>query len=144
MEQQSPPHVYKKVLVIDDTEMDLAVARIAMRKYAFAMDVVLKKSVRSGMEYLESFQENPEELPQLIFLDINMPELSGFDFLELYEQLPDQIKRNCIIMMLSTSLVEDDHKKALNNKFVSKFLNKPLDRSKLESIKNEFISKSAA
>lgn len=131
------PH-YKKVLVIDDTDLDLLVAKLAMTKYTFATEIVLKKSAISALEYLESFESNPEELPQLIFLDINMPELSGFDFLDRYENLPAVIKRNCIIMMLSTSLVEEDHKKASENKFVSRFLNKPLDKHKLESIKEEF------
>lgn len=139
MENKTGLPFYKKVLVIDDTEMDLMVAKMAMRKYAFAEEVVVKKSAMSGLEYLETFQENPEDLPQLIFLDINMPELSGFDFLDRYEKLPELIKRNCIIMMLSTSLVEEDHKKASDNKFVSKFLNKPLDKLKLENIKREFI-----
>jgi CheY-like chemotaxis protein len=138
MEVDSKRAFYKKVLVIDDTDMDLIVAQMAMKKYLFAEEIVIKKSALSGLDYLELFNENPEELPQLIFLDINMPELSGFDFLERYEKLPDTIKRNCIIMMLSTSLVDEDHKKAAENKFVSRFLNKPLDKNKLEGIKNEF------
>ena len=137
MSQESAPF-YKKVLVIDDTEMDLIVAQMSMKKYSFAQEVVLKRSAMSGLDYLESFKDNPEELPQLIFLDINMPELSGFDFLDRYKNLPEVIRRNCIIMMLSTSLVEEDHEKAAANQFVSKFLNKPLDRAKLESIKTEF------
>lgn len=132
--------VFKKVLVIDDTEMDLKIAQMAMSRYSFADEIVLKKSAMSGLEYLESFQSEPEGLPQLIFLDINMPELNGFDFLDRYEQLPDVIKRNCIIMMLSTSLVEEDHKKAMENKFVSKFLNKPIDKTKLEGIRSDLGS----
>ncbi len=129
---------YRKVLVIDDTDMDLLVAKMAMTRYAFAEEIVLKKSAMSGLEYLKSFESQPDLLPQLIFLDINMPELSGFDFLDIYENLPETIQRNCIIMMLSTSLVEEDHKKATDNAFVSKFVNKPLDKSKLENIKTEF------
>lgn len=137
MENKTEQTKFNKVLVIDDTDMDLMVAKMAMTKYSFAEEVVLKKSAMSGLEYLESFTSNPEQLPQLIFLDINMPEFSGFDFLDKYENLPEVIKRNCIIMMLSTSLVVEDHKKASENNFVRKFLNKPLDKIKLEEIKKE-------
>ena len=140
MESKQDRKVFKKVLVIDDTEMDLKIAQMAMNRYAFADEIVLKKSAIGGLEYLESFESTPENLPQLIFLDINMPELSGFDFLERYEKLPEVIQRNCIIMMLSTSLVEEDHKRALDNKFVSKFLNKPIDKMKLEIIRAEMNS----
>ncbi len=132
---------YRKVLVIDDTEIDLLIAKMAMKKYAFAEEVVLKKSVLSGLEYLESIQQIPEELPQLIFVDINMPEIGGFYFLERFEELPETIRKNCNVIMLTTSLAEEDQKKAMENKFVSKFLNKPLDKIKLENIKTEFISK---
>lgn len=142
MDSKTEGKVFKKVLVIDDTEMDLKIAQMAMNKYSFADEIVLKKSAIGGLEYLESFVSTPENLPQLIFLDINMPELSGFDFLERYEKLPEIIQRNCIIMMLSTSLVEEDHKRALDNKFVSKFLNKPIDKVKLEVIRNEMTSMS--
>lgn len=140
MNNKAEGPAFRKVLVIDDTEIDLKIAQMAMNRYSFAEEVVMKKSAISGLEYLESFQSSPQELPQLIFLDINMPELSGFDFLERYEKLPEIIQRNCIIMMLSTSLVEEDHKRALDNKFVNKFLNKPIDKAKLEDIRNELAS----
>ncbi len=141
MEQKQVLPFYRKVLVIDDTEIDLLIAKMAMKKYAFAEEVVLKKSVLSGLEYLESIQQIPEELPQLIFVDINMPEIGGFYFLERFEELPETIRKNCNVIMLTTSLAEEDQKKAMENKFVSKFLNKPLDKIKLENIKTEFISK---
>ncbi|HTJ12303.1 MAG TPA: response regulator [Dinghuibacter sp.] len=67
----------------------------------------------------------------LIFLDINMPGMSGFDFLDEYRHLPENIRKKCIIMMLTTSMDSEDKKRAEGNQFVAKFLNKPLDREKL-------------
>lgn len=136
MENTDKP-LLKRVLVVDDSKMDLMIAQVSMKKYAFADQVELKISVRSALDYLLSLQETPELLPQLIFLDINMPELSGFDFLDEYAKLPVVIQKNCIIMMLSTSLAKEDHERANSNKFVCKFLNKPLDRSKLDYVKQE-------
>jgi len=60
--------------------------------------------------------------------------LTAFGFLEEYEKLPDTVRKNCIIMMLSTSLNPDDHERAKNNRYVERFLNKPLDEEKLISI----------
>ena len=127
----------QRVLVVDDSKMDLMIAQISMKKYAFADQVELKISARAALDYLLSLQATPDLLPQLIFLDINMPELSGFDFLDEYAKLPAVIQKNCIIMMLSTSLAKEDHERANSNKFVCKFLNKPLDRSKLDHVKEE-------
>jgi CheY-like chemotaxis protein len=125
---------YKKILVIDDTEIDRYIAQRNITKYHFAEEVVLHESAASALEYLSSLESTPEELPQLIFLDILMPEMNGFDFLEAYAKLPDAIKKNSIIIMLSTSLNADDHEKAKSNRYVAQFVNKPVDKDALAGI----------
>lgn len=135
MDNHQQPGIYRKVMVIDDTELDLMIAQMAMKKYGFTEEVILKKSAMAGLEYLESCSDKPNDLPELIFLDINMPELSGFDFLDRYANLPELVRQHCIIMMLSTSLAEEDHRRAMQNRFVTQFLSKPLDKQKLEAIR---------
>ncbi len=128
---------YKKVLVIDDSEVDRYIASRNIKKFALAEEIVTKDSAKSALTYLASLAGSPELLPQLIFLDIRMPEIDGFGFLEEYSALPDSIKMNCIIMKLSTSLNPDDHERAINNQYVNRFMNKPLDKEKLESLINQ-------
>ncbi|TDW95936.1 response regulator [Dinghuibacter silviterrae] len=122
---------FKKVLVVDDNEIDLYIAEVVMKNYGFAEDVVCVSSAREALEYLRPLQDNPEELPHYIFLDINMPEMSGFDFLDEYQHLPENIRKRCIVMMLTTSMDREDRIRAESNQFVQKFLNKPLDKEKL-------------
>jgi CheY-like chemotaxis protein len=132
--------MYKKIMIIDDYEIDRYVVARNAKKYGLAEEVVGKESANAALEYLSLCAECPGELPQLIFLDINMPEMSGFGFLELYEKLPETVRSNCVIIMLSTSLNPADHDLANANKCVSRFLNKPLDKEKIELL----ITESAA
>lgn len=124
----------KKVMVVDDNEVDRYIAARNIKKYGFADEVIVKESARAALDYMLSLENTPEDLPQIIFLDIRMPEIDGFGFLEEYEKLPDSVKINSIVMMLTTSLNPDDHEKAKNNRYVNRFLNKPLDKEKLEEI----------
>src|SRR6185295_7058648 len=90
--------LYKKVMVIDDNEIDRYIAERYIKKYGFADEVILKESAKQALQYLKANQHRPEELPNLIFLDIRMPEIDGFGFLEQYRELPESLKSNCIIM----------------------------------------------
>jgi len=83
-----------------------------------------------ALEYLENFPVD------LIFLDINMPKMNGFDFLEEYKKLPEAVKKKCIIVMLSSSLLPEDRELAMNNPYVCQFLNKPLTGDKLKDVVN--------
>lgn len=128
--------MYKKVMVIDDTQVDRYIAERNIRKYGFADEVICMDSAHSALNFLAGIV-NEKDLPEYIFLDIRMPEVDGFGFLEKYENLPEPVRMNCIVMMLSTSLNPGDHERAKNNQYVSRFLNKPLTKEKLELIMSE-------
>jgi CheY-like chemotaxis protein len=131
MNQENKPCLYRKVMVIDDSQIDRYVASYNIKRYAFAEEIIELESAKAALEYIKASLEQPENLPELIFLDIRMPEMDGFQFLEEYEKLPSMVQTKCIIMMLSSSLDYADHVKALQNKFVNRFLNKPLDKERL-------------
>ena len=137
MNQTNQTFLYEKVMVIDDSQIDRYVASYNLKKFFFAKEVIAMASAKEALQYLSELAFTPMELPQYIFLDIRMPEIDGFEFLEKYSELPEVIQRQCIIMMLSSSLNPDDHKRAEQNKFVKRFLNKPLNQEKLELLIQE-------
>lgn len=127
---------FKKVLIVDDSKADRFIASYMLKKFNLTEEVIEAESAMKALELLKA--AGPDNLPDLIFLDIRMPEMDGFGFLKEYENLPETIKSNCIILMLSTSLDKGDHEKAETNNYIRKFLNKPMDISKIEWLKQEF------
>jgi CheY-like chemotaxis protein len=129
---------FKKILVIDDNPTDRYIAKRMAEKHHFAEEIVLQESALEALEYLRSLEDVSHLLPEFIFLDINMPGMNGYEFLEEYSKLSETIKTNCIIMMITTSIHPDDLKRAENNPSVIRFLNKPLDKEKFELIEQEY------
>ncbi len=114
--------------------MDRYIAERAIKKNNFSEEILSLEGAQDALDYLLEHADMEDALPEIIFLDIRMPGLDGFDFLDRFEKLPDGAKKRIIIIMLTSSLNEDDHKKAMNNKFVRQFINKPLSPEELNNI----------
>lgn len=132
-------YTFDRVMIVDDTQIDRYVASYMMKKHHFAKEIIEFDMATKAIDFLEQNQENAEKLPQIIILDIRMPEMDGFQFLERLSVLPKSIKKSCCIIMLSTSLDPHDHERAENNPVVKKFLNKPLSKANLEDIYSLYI-----
>ncbi|MCD0472291.1 response regulator [Flavobacterium sp. JAS] len=141
MDQETTKPTFKKILVIDDNPTDRYIAKRMAEKYHFAEEIILQESALEALDYIKSLENTPELLPQFIFLDINMPGMNGYEFLEEYRKLSEAIRTKCIILMITTSIHPDDFMRAENNPFVFRFLNKPLDKEKFRFIEDEFSSK---
>jgi CheY-like chemotaxis protein len=125
------------VLLIDDSDIDSMVNKRVIEKAGLSSVVVAKNSAQSAYEYLMGIAaDKVEMIPDVIFLDIRMPEMDGFGFLELFENLPESIHAKSKIVMLSSSIDSEDYKKAMDNRFVKQFLNKPLHKESVINLTN--------
>jgi CheY-like chemotaxis protein len=100
----------------------------------FAERVIAKNSGKSALEYLEAHENNTEELPEVIFLDINMPIVDGFVFLFEFERFNEALKKKCKIAILSSSDNKRDIERIVDNDYVVKYITKPLTQDALSEI----------
>lgn len=126
-------------MLVDDNDTDNFISRRIIELTNFSNDVIVKNSGQSALDYLESHKDNFVSLPDLIFLDINMPIVDGFVFLYEFEKFPVQVKDKCKVVILSSSDNKRDIDKIVNNDFVIKFITKPLTSVSLEELKVIFV-----
>ena len=122
-------------MLVDDNDTDNFISKRIIEITKFANRVEVKNSGKSALDYLRENQDNIDELPNLIFLDINMPIVDGFVFLYEFEKFSDTIKDKCKVIILSSSDNKRDIDKIVNNNHVIKFITKPLTETALEEVK---------
>lgn len=123
------------VMIVDDNDTDNFISKRIIEITKFAKDVEIKNSGKSALEYLEKHKDNIIRLPDIIFLDINMPIVDGFVFLYEFEKFSETIKGKCRVIILSSSDNKRDIDKIVNNDHVVKFITKPLTEKALSEIK---------
>ena len=125
----------KKILIIDDDEIFEFITRELVTEFYPEINVVSHLSSSEGLQYLIDSMALPSTKPDILFLDIRMPEMDGF---ELLEELAKTFTASDLapmrIFMLTSSLDANDNRKSLENPFVSGFISKPLDTELLKEI----------
>jgi CheY-like chemotaxis protein len=128
---------YNTVMLIDEDQIDNFINERMITSTNFAENVIVKPSAMEGLEYLRDILENNKTLPELIFLDLNMPVMNGFGFLEEFDHIVKQfphLKEDCKIIVLSSSISAADIDRASTNPYVRKYLNKPLSQKYLDVV----------
>lgn len=129
---------YKAIMLVDDNEIDNIINQKMIESCHKSNVVFSHTSAKSALEFLRSIDRIPTDIggyiPELIFLDINMPIMDGFQFLEEFEKLSKKIKENCRIVLLTSSLNPRDLTEAKKNSYVYKYLNKPLTEESIQAL----------
>lgn len=123
------------VLLVDDNDTDNFISKRIIEITKFAKRVEVKSSGKGALDYLKEFQHDPANIPNLIFLDINMPIVDGFVFLYEFEKFNELVRSKCKVIILSSSDNKRDIDKIVNNNHVIKFITKPLTEVALDEIR---------
>lgn len=124
----------KHVLLVDDNDIDNYINNHIVKKSQITEKITVKNSAVKALEFLEEIKENEDEFPDLVFLDISMPIINGFGFLDELIKLPLVIDQKCSIVMLTSSSDQNDIDRAMSYSVVKKFLVKPLKLEMLETL----------
>lgn len=124
------------VLCIDDDPITLLLIKMVITKTTFAKEIITAKSGEEAIIYFENFEVNEaKNYPEVIFLDLNMPVMGGWEFLDNFTQknLPIVFK-NTKVYILSSSIDPLDIEKAKTYPIVIDFISKPITKEKLEKL----------
>jgi CheY-like chemotaxis protein len=127
----------ESVMLIDDNEIDIFINKRLLEFNNFSRNIL---SACSGREALELLKNN-QNLPDVIFLDLNMPVIDGFRFLKELTTLPDGVKGSVQVVVLSSSENKKDIRRASSNPVVVEYIAKPLTHEKIKDLRNLLVSK---
>lgn len=125
-------------MLIDDNEIDNFINMKMMEGCNFAEHIHVHTSSKSALEFSQNIERigaaAKNLFPKVIFLDINMPIMDGFQFADEFEKISESLIKETRILILTTSLNPDDAEKAKKYKRIARFVNKPLTQQLLNSL----------
>ncbi|WP_264548082.1 response regulator [Flavobacterium sp. N2820] len=124
----------KKIMIVDDNEFDCYITSKLIMSHDDSIEIMEFNSSLTAIQYLEEYQDDLEKLPKLIFLDIYMPILDGFEFIEKFNTLSDTVKSFTKICVLSTTVDDFYIHKAKENENIF-FTSKPITMEFIQSLK---------
>ncbi|MEL7023974.1 MAG: response regulator [Pseudomonadota bacterium] len=126
------------VMLIDDSDDDNFIHEIIIKKVGFATSISVYQYAEVALEYLKIEDRDGIDI---IFLDINMPRMNGFEFLDEYAKLSPEQQARCLLFMVSTSLNPQDKQRAEDHGAVTAFIGKPLTVNALEEVVTDYLDR---
>ena len=118
-------------MIVDDNPIDQMITEYILKLNHKMGDIIVMTSASEALAYLALNANTPEALPSLIFLDLDMPVMNGFDFLQQFKDYADEVKKDCRIVVVTASDVIGDIEKMKSDPHVIKLVSKPLHRHSL-------------
>jgi CheY-like chemotaxis protein len=129
----------KRVLLIDDDHITNYLHTIVLQDAGVVQQIQTAETVQDALTLLDAANQKLTATPDLIFLDLNMPGLNGWDFMDAYQQRKEHYSFNSVIVVLTTSVNPDDSRRANQNKTVAEFRNKPLTNEMVTEIVQKYF-----
>ncbi|HEY1063248.1 MAG TPA: response regulator [Daejeonella sp.] len=123
-----------RVFIIDDDPIHQRIAQIMISKHNLFDEYFSYTDAQKALDFLQENKNNKEALPDVILLDLNMPVLDGWDFLETFETLIKEFKKNIRVFIVSSSVDEKDLIRSKSYVAVKGFISKPLSPDIIRSI----------
>ncbi len=120
--------------MVDDEEASNFLNQIVIRQSKLASEVVAYQKAKDALDYISEQQKNGDS-PDLVFLDINMPLMNGWEFVDEYAKIASN--SNTKIIMLTSSINPNDQERAAKTDHISGFRSKPLTVEMLDEIVND-------
>ena len=122
-----------RFIIVDNDPVNNLLCSLAIKDAAGNADILAFTNPFKAFEYISAYNESNNSR-NILLLDINMPIWSGWDFADHFEKLDEKIKKRFKIYMLSSSIDNDDKLRALENKNVVDYIEKPLTEEKVFSL----------
>ncbi|MCE6988980.1 response regulator [Dyadobacter sp. CY323] len=131
----------ERLCVIDDDPVFTFLLKKMIEKEPVASDCFFFENGQDAIDYLTEYKDQETRLPELILLDINMPILDGWQFIDEFAKLKSQLSRNITIFMISSSTDTDDYNRAMATGYVDDYIRKPIYAAELQKIVQRVLSK---
>jgi len=129
----------KKLIFIDDNQLDHFILKRVLNKYNLAYEVNCTADAEEVIGFLQQNQNDKEKLPDIILLDIYMPLVNGWQFLEKVQQMQPFLNKPLSIYILSSSINPRDIQRAKQFSCVKSFIFKPITKEMLEKLIDEEV-----
>ncbi len=131
------------ICLVDDDEIYIFLAERTIQNLGICNHVLSFSNGFEAIQYIKQNIEFPDRLPQLMLLDINMPVMDGWDFLDEYARIKDQLPNQIVIYMTSSSIATEDITRAENYEEITAYLAKPIRTNELVIIAQRLLNQHA-
>ncbi len=125
-----------KLIIIDDDPIHQKIVQIILKKQDTFDEIDSYTEAEIAVEMLEENAKNRDNLPDVILLDLNMPVMDGWDFLESFEKIKNKLLKTIKIFVVTSSVDEKDKSRAKQYNSVVDYITKPLSDESVKKIVN--------